>query len=270
MNFIIGGTGLIGSEIIRQFAIPDDKQIAKSIYHPWWDSTLQKSIYEYLARSMPEGGNLFIASGLIDQSYDNFELLKVNFQLPRNIIEVANKLGIKTHTFGTIQEYLKTENPYLNSKKQLASFLEENGSLAFHTHYRLHTLYGGKNPKEFMFLSKLSDSIKLQKPFLMSSGKQLREFHHVEDDVAALKILCTNDSTGFIDINHGKEMHIGDFALAVLMNYGLSYLLEIGVYPDPKNENYKLRFPRIALDDSFKFRDPVSGFIDFQNSMMNS
>jgi len=270
MNLIIGGTGLIGSEIVRQFAIPEKNIINRNDYQKWWDKGLHNSIYRQLERLMPEGGNLFVASGLVNPSLSSSVLFKANFELPKNIIQAAHKLNIKTHTFGTIQEYFTTDNPYLSSKRRLATFLEENNFGLKNCHYRLHTLYGGTNPKEFMFLSKLSKSIQRQEPFLMSSGRQLREFHHVEDDVAILISLCQSEISGIVDINHGKDLQIGTFAHEVLKNYRLEGLLKKGFYADPDNENYAQRFPKIQIENPFEFRDPVSGFIDYQNSIMNS
>ena len=270
MNFVLGGSGLIGAEIAKQFGIPSKNFIGKEDYLNWWDSSLQNQIYKYLEKLMPNGGNLFIAIGLVDPSLAPSDLLKANFELPKNIIQAAHKLNIRTHTFGTIQEYFKTDNSYLSSKRRLAHFLAENDFGLNHVHYRLHTLYGGKNPKEFMFLAKLSESIVRRKPFLISSGKQLREFHHVEDDVNVIKSLWAKDFSGVTDINHGNALPIGFFAGKVLSNFGLEHLVKSGFYIDPDGENYTRHFPKINTQESFEFRDPVSGFIEYQNSTMNS
>lgn len=268
MNYIIGATGLIGSEIVKQFAIPENNIIPRYVYQDWWNPSLRKSIFDFIVKSIPPEGNLFIAAGLVDPSLKSLDLLRANFEMPKNVISVASELKIKTHTFGTIQEHFKTDNPYLFSKRALSDYLQENSYRNFH--YRLHTLYGGGHQKDFMFLTKLSQSIISKEAFPISSGRQLREFHHVEDDISILQRISEKDRGGFFDINHGFGMTIGSFAYEVLLNYGLEGLLITGIYADPLNENYTQHFPGIRIEDSFGFRKPVFGFIEYQNSIMNS
>ena len=185
----------------------------------------------------------------------------MNIDLPINLVKVAQNLNIKICTFGTIQEEFKTRNNYLDSKRAMIEVLAGEIDRGYHLHLRLHTVYGARKPKYHMFLSKLSQAITSKTPFRMSSGLQLREFHHVTDDVRAIIAVNSSQVTGIEEINSGKEFRLRDFAAAILENYSLEHLLELNVFKDPVHENYKIRFPINRLTEKINFRDPVSGFI---------
>jgi len=89
---------------------------------------------------------------LLDPHLSPDELLKINFHLPRNIIEGSTKLGFKVVTFGTVMEsLLDSKNPYIKRKAILGDYV---AGIASHEcrliHLRFHTLFGRGEPDPFI------------------------------------------------------------------------------------------------------------------------
>ena len=49
-----------------------------------------------------------------------------------------------------------------------------------------YALWWSKRPHPFMFAGQMLDALEKEKPFKMSGGAQLREYHHVEDIAASV------------------------------------------------------------------------------------
>jgi hypothetical protein len=128
---------------------------------------------------------------LLDPKLPEELLLGVNYCLPQNIIKGTTKLGAKVITFGTVMELIRTtKNPYIKSKITLSDYVEELSTKSNKAlHIQMHTLYGAGQPNSFMFLGQILDAILNNKPFHMTSGRQLREYHHIVDEAKVVKYM---------------------------------------------------------------------------------
>ena len=201
------------------------------------------------------------AAGVIDPNWDEKELFQINFLLPANIIRAISHSDVRLVTFGTVLENiesLNTSNAYLRSKLKLHDFIQENLNTNV-LHLQMHTWYGGSKNPNHMFLGQVLDSIKNKTRFKMSSGNQLREYHHISDDVEALKHVLDSDFRGIVHISHGNPLRLKNLALAIFEYFDEMDLLEVGALPTFVNENEEVYFQRHSIYDSVVFRDALRG-----------
>lgn len=114
----------------------------REIYQDWSLNNASDKVAYYFQSKKTEDSTIVVASGLLDPHLSPDELLKINFHLPRNIIEGSTKLGFKVVTFGTVMEsLLDSKNPYIKSKAVLGDYVAGIASRECRLiHLRLHTL----------------------------------------------------------------------------------------------------------------------------------
>ena len=153
MILVIGSSGRLGSALTSFFG-EEALGIDRSVYEDWWKTSEKGKIEKYFLKLEDSSNSILIAAGLLDPSFMEEEMSRVNYLMPKNIIEVARNLNLPVVTFGTISEAFQGAlNPYLRSKNALGEYistLRQEEDLV--THIRLHTLYGGGDPKPYMFL----------------------------------------------------------------------------------------------------------------------
>ena len=148
-----------------------------------------KPIYDIPA--IPECTGEELTDNLIKQ----IKPFNVNFHLPKNIILSNKNTNNLIVTFGTIMEDLSPDaNNYTSSKNQLTQFIKTS-KIQNILSLKIHTLYGGDKPNAYMFLGQMLNSINKNEDFKMSSGKQIREYHHVDDESKAIKLLAKPKAT---------------------------------------------------------------------------
>ena len=125
-----------------------------------------------------------MTSGLLDPNRNYEDLLRINYHLPKNIIDGVRYLGMRVVTFGTVLERsLRPKNNYVTSKLALSNYIEAlDATYQTTSHLQLHTLFGKGQPNRFMFLGQILSALKKNKPFFMISERQLREYHHYDDE----------------------------------------------------------------------------------------
>ncbi|RYF39747.1 MAG: NAD(P)-dependent oxidoreductase [Comamonadaceae bacterium] len=128
-------------------------------------------------------------------------------------------------------------------------------------HLRIHTLYGGGTPAPFMFLGQMLEALRERRPFAMSSGRQLREYHHVDDDARAIGVIADRPIAGVIEVNHGAPLSLNELATGVFAGLGCERLLHVGALPDPIEDNYGAELARPAFLEGLDFRDTVAGVV---------
>ncbi|WGS19156.1 MULTISPECIES: NAD-dependent epimerase/dehydratase family protein [unclassified Bradyrhizobium] len=105
----------------------------------------------------------------------------------------------------------QSDNLYVASKVRLGDFIEDfSARWGRVIHIRMHTLYGGGPPSGHIFLGQMRDAIARKAQFEISHGTQLREYHHVADDVSAIIHLLQSDINGAFDLNHGQPIRLCD------------------------------------------------------------
>lgn len=267
MNVVIGARGRLGRAIAT--SLPSNQVVTpeRSTYSEWWREDGAERASWYLEGFGAQTGVVYVAAGIIEPSRPDDDHEKVNYQLARNIVEGATRLGFRVLTFGTVMEKLVGEdstNPYYSSKKKLGCFVEDfatrSGSAL---HVRIHTLFGGGPPDTFMFLGQMFHALINQVEFRMSPGTQLREYHHLDDEVRAISRLAGGLAGGSIDLSHGEPVTLRDMANYVFQAFGYLELLKIGALPGPAADNFGVVFKRTSALGDISFRPTLPAVVDY-------
>jgi len=267
MYVIIGGRGRLGSCLTKMTG-EAVHNIDNAVYAEWWRTNSKINILNYFEERNITQATVLITTGILDPARSMSEHECVNYLLPKHIIEAVNILGMRTITFGTVMENLigdKTHNPYVTSKLQLGNFVQESAANNVSAlHIRLHTLYGGACPPHtFMFLGQLLHAIHTKSDFKMTSGEQLREYHHVEDAARAILHLGQTKLTGVTQLNHGKPDKLKDIAHHVLNAFERLSLLRLNALTPPRHENYDSFFEPGPYIKAIVFRKTLPGIVDY-------
>lgn len=265
MIFIVGGRGRLGQAIARQYGAEGGGCLERAVYEQWAEPQAQGAIDAFFAPLAGRGATVFVASGLLDPKLDPAALWKVNVDLPRNLIDAGIRHGVRVTTFGTVMEALLADhNPYVRSKVALGQYVAERAAAGAEvSHIRVHTLYGAGMPSPFMFLGQMLTALEQRTPFKMTLGKQLREYHHVDDDAAAIRVLEQAGARGVLDLSHGAPVSLAELALTVFDAFGAPELLQIGAISEPRDENYTTVFTRPALLTQVRFRETLPAIVAY-------
>jgi len=267
VNFVLGARGRLGRAI--SLSLPAESVMApvRSVYAEWWRDGAADLVSCFLEDWASSEGTVYVAAGLIDPSRPSEEHQQVNYLLARNVIEGATKLGFRVVTFGTVMEKVVGDiltNPYFASKLKLGNFVEDfsaNPELVLHV--RIHTLFGGGLPDGFMFLGQMLHSLVNHSEFKMSPGMQLREYHHLDDEVVAIGRLLESGATGTIALSHGAPVTLKDMASYIFEAFKSPDLLRVGALPGPANDNYGVLFERPPALDGMAFRETLPALVDY-------
>lgn len=265
MIFIIGGRGRLGQAIARQYGAGAAVCVERAVYEAWAEPQSQVAIDAFFAPLAGTGATVIVTAGLLDPKLDPDALRKVNVDLPRNIVDGGIRHGVKVTTFGTVMEALLADhNPYVRSKVALGQYVAECAAAGAQVaHIRVHTLYGAGAPSPFMFLGQMLTALEGRTPFNMTLGKQLREYHHVDDDARAVRVFDEAGARGVLDLSHGAPVSLGELARTVFDAFGAADLLHVGAIPEPREENYNTVFARHPLLVSEGFRDTLPAVVAY-------
>lgn len=265
MIFVIGGRGRLGQAIAREYPAEAVRCLARADYASWSAEGAAAQVADWFAPWSGSGATIYVASGLLDPKLSADALWAVNVALPRNIIEGTRGLGLKVVTVGTVMETLvAARNPYVASKAALGEFVAAQAAAGRQVaHVRVHTLYGGGMPSRFMFLGQIVDALASGAPFRMTQGRQLREYHHVDDDARAIRLLDEAGATGVLDLSHGAPLSLRELAGAVFEAFGAPGQLALGALPEPAEENYNTVFARHPLLRQAAFRDTLPAVLAY-------
>jgi nucleoside-diphosphate-sugar epimerase len=135
------------------------------------------------------------------------------------------------------------------------------------THLQLHTLYGAGQPDSFMFLGQILMSVRNNLPFKMTSGRQMREYHHLADEVRAIRQIAGSARTGVMDVSHGHPLRLRMIAEEVFQAFAKSELLRVGALPEPPEENYEKIFKRSEFLQQISFRDSLPSIVQYMREL---
>ena len=211
------------------------------------------------------------AVGVTDPSRPEDELMRINVEAPVKLHSalcraVAQGEQIRFATFGSVLEErseMAAGNPYIRSKARLNGLWRERASTSIvpWTHYQLHTLDGRQPPHAFMFLGQMEAALRQQIPFPMSSGDQLREYHHADD--AATNVLhhlrTATPRTDRVAMSSGYATRLRELAEAAFHHFGRLDLLRVGTLPAQRGEVFEAHYRR--SEHVVAFRDPIRGVI---------
>ena len=137
-------------------------------------------------------------------------------------------------------------------------------------HLQLHTLYGVGEPVPFMFLGQLCGALREGRPFEMSPGRQLREYHHVHDDVDAMHALLEDGASGVMALSHGAPCTLRELAAHVFTSVKRADLLRIGARPEPPDDNYATVLERPPTLEHIHFRPTLQGVTSYVQAVLAS
>ena len=239
---LFGATGRLGRALARRLTI--DRRRLLAVAHEIIPAGLP-ALIELLRDIGAAGGlDMVFAGGLTDPALAEPDLIAANVSLPLSVIDATRDIrDLRWLTVGSALEQvpaLAASNPYLRSRRRLSETIQaQTSALGAEriVHLRLHTLYGGA-PIAHMFLGQMADALACARPFAMSSGKQRREFHHV-DDIAAAIVALLGRVWAFpdgLELAAGDAVRLGDLAEAVFGALGRRELLRVGSLATPAGE----------------------------------
>ena len=208
------------------------------------------------------------AAGVVDPLGDPSLIEAINVEFPCRLHSLLGSLApansVRLVTIGSVLEGrggLASSNAYLASKSRMFEALRETSSKLCWHHIRLHTLYGGSNkPHPFMFAGQMFDALLRKKPFKMSGGMQLREYHHVQDIAESIvSFLGTLRQDPVIELSSAEPVRLRDLASAVFEHFNESDLLEIGAKLHSQGEIFESAYRRSPYLTAS--RDPIQGVI---------
>jgi nucleoside-diphosphate-sugar epimerase len=144
--------------------------------------------------------------------------------------------------------------------QQVAALAAQGAPLA---HIRVHTLFGGGAPSPFMFLGQMLAALEQRTPFNMTLGRQLREYHHIDDEARAIRLLDEAGVRGVLDLSHGAPLSLAELAGTVFSHFGASDLLHVGALPEPVEENFGTVFARHPLLPAAAYRPALPAILDY-------
>jgi nucleoside-diphosphate-sugar epimerase len=269
MNFVLGARGRLGSAIAASSELGDTVALDRSIYTHWAREGAAGDVARYFEKTVGQkaAGHVFVATGITDPSRSQEEHHSVNYVLARNVVEGAYECGLRIMTFGTVMETIageRSENPYFASKVRLGNFVGEfSAKYGDALHVRTHTLFGGRLPEDFMFLGQMRNAITRGVRFDMSDGLQLREYHHIDDEVKAIAKFIQSNARGVVELSHGSSFRLRDLAIYVFKAFDCPDSLNVGAMPTSRHENFDFVFPRSPLLGELQFRDTFPAVVEY-------
>jgi len=279
---LIGNTGFLGKALELQIGSPQVPHVSLTVadHRGLVRSILQSPVAKTAIESMldsPLPQDWIFAAGLVDQNRDLAELERINVEAPLRLLQCLSDSASKTErrliTFGSVLENrpdIAAVNPYLRSKARLleAWKLRSQHSPVKWIHIQLHTLYGGTNPPHpFMFTGQMLAALRSKANFRMSSGMQLREYHHLADITRSIvSLLDAQRETAIpLALSSGDPVRLRDLACAVFNHFDASDLLTIGARPVADAEVYESAHERSS--HLIAYRNPYAGVIDWFESL---
>lgn len=268
MIWILGENGRLANAIYEEFESESPLKIGRKDYLSWLDLS-REELESYFKLNLPSQSTLFITSGIVDRGTAPEEIDQINRLLPIKILEACRNLDLRTVTVGSISEHFNLlDDAYIRSKRELSSYVQNHAGNQRNLHVRMHTLYGGTTfPHLNMFLGKVFESIQTHSEFRMSSGQQLREYHHINDVARAMRSRLNKDCFGVWDLNTGKPIKLLNLAQAIFLSFDLPELVTISREKDLEGDNLTRVFPETLNGLDVEFREPIQGVISYLKSM---
>jgi nucleoside-diphosphate-sugar epimerase len=209
---------------------------------------------------LPQNKNteIHICFGNTNSKAGREHLMKVNCLWPILIAKRAMAREKRVISYGSALESFGIDNDYFSSKREFDTQLKQIKVNYLSTAIKLHTLYSDARPHPHMFLGQVYLSIRDNMPLNMTSGRQLREFHYVDDVIQSLDNALRNETLVDLEISHGKPNRLIQVAEYLLDSFKLRNLLNIATLPEPVNDNYNKIFEPTPDFTRLLYREPLS------------
>lgn len=271
---VLGSTGRLGQALVQQLTTKEQPVVlpSRQTYESWGEPDGYYKARQFIRTAAPRHSLLLNAAGLIDPREPLDAHLKANTRLAINAAHAITDHHGMSISFGSALERLlprETMNSYILSKWRLGHWADGAAAIGLPVlHLQMHTLYGGGPPSPFMFLGQILAAIRDKVPFKMTSGLQLREYHHVEDEAHAIRHLAGLGFRGSVPLSHHKPVSLRQLSEAIFTAFDCENLLRIGALPTPPGENYGYVFDRLAQIEGSSFRDTISSVISWFESQL--
>jgi len=256
LRVILGSTGLIGSAWKRQ-SESSIITVDRSVIEDWFKDSKQKSLMTFLD-GLPQSSEIHICFGNTNSKVGLEHLMKVNCLWPLLIAKRAMNREIRVISYGSALESMGIDNDYFSSKREFDTQLKRIRIDNLSTRIKLHTLYSDARPHAHMFLGQVYLSIRDKIPFNMTSGRQLREFHYVDDVIQSLAHALRDKTVVDLEISHGKPNRLNQMAEYLFNSFKLRNLLNIAALPESINDNYTKIFEPALDFKKVLYREPLS------------
>ena len=160
-------------------------------------------------------------------------------------------VSVRTNPFKPVDIFKSDENvPWSHNGKYLKERPEFVSDPMFHS--------GAYYPQEAssMFLGQILSALKKNRPFFMVSGRQLREYHHYDDEAEAIKLTVKSPLSSIITLSHGNPIDLNSIANSIFDAFGKRELLHSIEEVEPDNSIYEKSFPKNTVIKN-EFRDPL-------------
>jgi len=204
--------------------------------------------------------------GLTNSHSSPSELDFVNVTFPITFAKIIGTTNFTGPTLfpGALMEnfdLLSGDSPYLKSKRRFSeklSIVDSNW-----VNLRFSVWYGKERIKTHLFLGSLISALRMNSDFQMSNGLQLREYHHIDDDVQALFVDFGRLSQVHLNVAHGETYTLGQIAERIFSSVGKLNLLRLGALPSNPNENYNVYFEPPEIFRNLSFRPTFPSLIEY-------
>jgi len=260
---IVGQSGNLARSLAKYF--PNAFRIGRDQYLAWLQNPQRLKTYFNSLGISPDNTNVFNCVGVINPDGAKEDIESLNYDLPVLLSEESVNLKFRLFTFGTVMETLPnyaTSNNYLDSKLRFYNkFINSESWMNSNTHIQMHTLYGGKRIHPHMFLGQIRQAISHNEVFKMSGGEQIREYHHIDDDAQAIKLLSMLNISGVKNISHSQPKKLKDVAISIFNHFDRAPLLKLSESQTDLNDNLGVIFEKSEELSHIHFRDSIENII---------
>lgn len=240
--WVIGASGRLGSGLLSasgRLRTIYARPIAREQYINWDSKSKARS---WLSASGFLADDVMVnASGITDASSPQAALERANIELPTIAAQAAVELGGRALTLGTVLEQSKAlvaANPYVRTKCKLAINATQSSNW---NHLQLHTIFGGIIPTPHMFTGLMFRAIQKRIPLKMTAGRQLREYHHVDDisaEIIKFLLRSTLPTASVIEMSSTNHIELRHLATTTFAAFNALPLLEIDTNHVPLDDIY--------------------------------
>lgn len=262
---ILGQNGNLAQSLLSQY--PEATTVGKEEFLMWMKNPSRMNEFFSELEVFSDEVDLFNCAGITNSNADIDEITLANFDLPVFLSEQSTILNYRLITFGTVMEQIPEyamSNPYLESKLRFYSDYQLNKDWAnSNLHVQMHTLYGGKHIHPHMFLGQIYSALIHKKPFKMSGGLQIREYHHVDDVARGIRLLVEIQQNGVNNISHGFPEKLKDIAESIFNHFAAINLLNLSSGTMDRNDNCELVFKKSKEIPEEYFRPTIVSIIQW-------
>lgn len=276
--FVTGGSGYIGTYLIRQLLVHNYKIIAFDIrfserfVSEFGERVVRvsgdlqtESLAEALAYYKPT--HVYHLAGLKNRtnSIEEFKSsIDVNYKGTLNLFSALVDCEWLQHIIimGTTEEYGCAQAPFNEDTREiphsaygLSKLAATRLALLYNSQFNLPvtvlrpSIAYGPNQGSEMFLPALINTLKEGKEFNMTKGEQLRDFIYIDDliDCIILSCECNNTIGEILNVAYGESEELGEIARYIASIVGKIDKLKLGAVPYRRFEimNYSVNTSKI-------------------------